>query len=374
METNPFRFGSSVLKNNFVNRDSEKKKLISNFRSNINTIIISPRRWGKTSLVKETIRLSTDNDIYFCFIDMFFIRSEEDFYNVFAREIIRTTAGKLEERLSNIKEFFKQIIPKIQLGVDLEHDLTLSFDFEEIKSSRDEILNLPEEIAKKKGIKIVVCIDEFQNIASFKDPEAFQKSLRSCWQHHQNTNYCLFGSKRYMLLEIFNMKNKPFYRFGDMILLQKIDKKAWLPFIVNKFKETGIGITEQQVMTIIEKAGNHPYYIQQLSSEIWNLSNNSVTDEIIDKAMQDIIDTNSIFYQKEIESLNNTQINLLRAIVNGAQQFTSVDVMTKFHLGTPGNVLKNKRILERSDFIDISSNKIEILDPIFLEWFKNNQP
>jgi uncharacterized protein len=370
MDTNPFRFGSSVINQNFLNRESEKKKLISNFRSNINTTIISPRRWGKTSLVKESIRSTIDKDICFCFIDMFFIRSEEDFYNVLAREVLRATASKLEDRISNIKEFFKQLIPKIQLGVDLEHDISISFDWEEIKSSRDEILNLPENIAIKKGIKVVICIDEFQNIATFKDPESVQKTLRSCWQHHQNTSYCLFGSKKHMLLEIFNMKNKPFYRFGDMILLQKIDKEAWIPFIVDKYLETGIEITEQQAITIIEKAGNHPYYIQQLSSEVWNMSVNSVTNDIIDSAMQDIIFTNSIFYQKEVESLNNTQLNLLKAIINGSKQLSSVDVMTKYRLGTPRNVTKNRRILERSDFIDISPEKIEILDPIFLEWLK----
>jgi AAA+ ATPase superfamily predicted ATPase len=372
MAGNPFRFGSSVLNKNFVNRDSEKTRLISNFRSTINTIIISPRRWGKTSLVKEAIRLTTDKNICFCFIDMFFIRSEEEFYTVFAREIIKATASKLDERIANIKEFFRQITPKIQLGVDAEHELSLSFDWEEIKSSREEILNLPEKIAIKKGIKIVVCIDEFQNIATFKDSEAVEKSLRSCWQHHQNTSYCLFGSKRHMLSEIFNKKSKPFYRFGDMILLQKIQKEAWIPFLLHKFKESGIIISEHQVMSIIDKAGNHPYYIQQLSSGVWNLSATEVTEEIIEIALQEMLDTNSIFYQKEIETLSNTQINLLIAIMSGAKQLTSVDVMTKYRLGTPRNVQQNREVLEKSDFIDVTPTNIELLDPVFLEWFKRN--
>ena len=247
MDNNPFRFGSSVLAQNFVNRESEKKQLITNFGSSINTVILSPRRWGKTSLVKEVIRLNQDKNISFCFIDLFFVRSEEEFYTVYAREIFKATASKLDERIANIKEYFKQIVPKIQLGVDIEHEFSLSFDWSEIINSRDEILNLPEKIALKKNIKVVVCIDEFQNIATFNNSDAVQKSLRSCWQHHQNSSYCLFGSKRHMLSEIFNNKSKPFYRFGEVILLQKISKEAWIPFIISKFHGSGIEITEQQV-------------------------------------------------------------------------------------------------------------------------------
>ena len=48
-----------------------------------------------------------------------------------------------------------------------------------------EILNLPEQIARKKDIQVVVCIDEFQNLAGFKHPLLFQRRLRSEWQHHQ---------------------------------------------------------------------------------------------------------------------------------------------------------------------------------------------
>ena len=175
-----------------------------------------------------------------------------------------------------------------------------------------------------------------------------------------------------MLSEIFNKKSKPFYRFGDMILLQKIDKEAWIPFIISKFMETGIEISEQQVLLIIEKVGTHPYYIQQLASGVWNRSGKNVTDEIIEFAMQEMLDTNSIFYQKEIETLSNTQINLLVAIISGVKQFTSVDAMVKYRLGTPRNVQRNREVLEKSDFIDVTTKNIEILDPVFLEWFKKN--
>jgi AAA+ ATPase superfamily predicted ATPase len=90
---------------------------------------------------------------------------------------------------------------------------SISFDLKEIKKHKSEILNLPSEIAQKKQKRIIIYIDEFQNIGTFKDSLNFQKNLRSVWQKHQNVSYCFFGSKRHMMLEIFNKTEAPFYRF-----------------------------------------------------------------------------------------------------------------------------------------------------------------
>ena len=98
-------------------------------------------------------------------------------------------------------------------------------DWKEVKKGQDEILDLAENICKNKKIKVVVCIDEFQNIAFFDEPLAFQKKLRAHWQHHKQTSYCLYGSKRHLLMDIFSSQSMPFYKFGDVIFLEKIKEK-----------------------------------------------------------------------------------------------------------------------------------------------------
>jgi uncharacterized protein len=90
-----------------------------------------------------------------------------------------------------------------------------------------EVLQLPEKIAAKKNINVVICIDEFQNIESFKDSLAFQKKLRTEWQHQQMVTYCLYGSKQQMMTSLFEKQSMPFYRFGDVIYLSKIKRKEW---------------------------------------------------------------------------------------------------------------------------------------------------
>ena len=91
------------------------------------------------------------------------------------------------------------------------YELSFGIGFKDNRLSYDEILDLPQQIAKDKGKKIIVCIDEFQNINEYEDSLAFQRKLRAHWQTHTSVCYCLYGSKRHMLLSIFNDYSMPFY-------------------------------------------------------------------------------------------------------------------------------------------------------------------
>lgn len=119
----------------------------------------------------------------FCFIDLYNIRSEQEFYETFSKEILKATAGSFEEIVKNTKIFFKHILPKISFSPDPSVDVQLSFDWEEVKKNPSEILNLPEMVGKSKKKDLIVCLDEFQNISFFDSPLPFQKKLRAHWQN-----------------------------------------------------------------------------------------------------------------------------------------------------------------------------------------------
>ena len=230
MKDSPFIYGTIVSIQSFTNREAESAKLQSNLLNGINTTIISPRRWGKSSLVEKVIIdiNKKDKKTKTVIIDLFSVSSEEEFLEQFAREVIKASSSKWQEWMSSGKEFFKKLIPKLSLGIDPTTDFSLSFDWHELNKNSDEVLNLPETIAKKRGIKFIICLDEFQNLSSFKDYLFFEKKLRACWQRHKSVTYCLYGSKRHMMTDIFNNPSKPFYRFGDIMLLQKIETKKYI--------------------------------------------------------------------------------------------------------------------------------------------------
>lgn len=370
MNISPFQYGKTVSEGSFVNRTREKELLINHFRSGINSILISPRRWGKTSLVKESIRLTKDKDIRFVFIDLFSVRDEQEFLTIYAREVMKAAMNKREEIMRDARDWFKQLLPVMSFGIDPGSEISIKFNWEEAQKHRDEIINLPEIIAKKNKLKIVICLDEFQNIARFPENRSLENELRSCWQHHQNVTYCLFGSKRHLMLELFNHPERPFYRFGDLILLEKIATPEWVPFILKGFSESGKTISTKHSESMVRSMGNHPYYIQMYCDYVWTLTSSGVTDEIMDLALMEMINHNSFLYQEELENLSITQLNLIKAISGGETQLTSKAVMDGFKLGTPNNVSKNKEVLRFRDIIDIRGTQVSFLDPLFEIWLK----
>ena len=182
MENKPFVFGVAASGDNFTDRESETARLLTNFRSGVNTVLISPRRWGKTSLVRKVCRLAQTDELKIVYLDIFSCRSDADFYDAFASAVLKQTSTKVEEWMENIRQFLSRISPKISLGADPAADFSLSLELTPKREDIDEILQLPEKIAEKKGCRIVVCIDEFQQIGEFKDSKTFQKRLRSVWQ------------------------------------------------------------------------------------------------------------------------------------------------------------------------------------------------
>lgn len=353
-------------------RTGEFHKLSNNLLQGINTIIISPRRWGKSSLVEKVINTinAKQTKIKTVVIDLFSVSSEEEFLELFAKEVIKASSTKWQDWLMAGRDLFKQIIPKLSVGVDPTSDFSLSFDWEELKKHKDEILNLPETIAQKKNIRFVVCLDEFQNLATFPDYEGLEKKMRAIWQRQKKVCYCLYGSKRHMMTEIFNDTSKPFYRFGDIILLQKISEEDWYHFIRESFENSGKTISEEMARKIPQLMKNHSWYVQQLAHYTWQKTDKHAKMEEVAEALIELINANSPLYQKEVESISGTQLNLLKAISKGVRQLTGAKTMQVYKLGTSRNVLKNKDTLIKEDIVHETSDGFEFLDPAFELWFK----
>ena len=370
----PFIFGKSTNDINFTDREEETEHLILNFKSLINTTIISPRRWGKTSLVKYAAQVIMQNNknIKVCLLDVFNVRSESEFYELFAKEVIKATSNKWEDMVKSTKQFLSHLLPKINFSVDDNAEISFGVSSETMQQKPDEILNLPENIAKSKKIKVIICIDEFQSIGDFPESLAFQRKLRSHWQHHHNVGYCLYGSKRHMLIDIFSNTSMPFYKFGDIMFLEKIDNKIWGQFVQKRFLETKKKIKIEHAEYLAELVENHSYYVQQLAQQAWLRTKTSCSKQIIDDSLECIKNQLSLLFISLIENLSSTQIQFLKAILNGETQFTSKEVLTKYRLGTSANLTKIKTALSSKEIIDIMGKQITILDPIFKLWLKKD--
>lgn len=370
----PFIFGRIATDENFTDREKETEHLVNNFESLINTVIISPRRWGKSSLVHRAadIAMRADKNIRICTIDLFNVKTEEQFYTVLAQKLIQGTSSRWEEAVENAKKFFSRLVPKISVGAGPGSEISIDFDWEEMKSNPDEILDLSERIAEAKGVKIVVCIDEFQNIAEFEDPLFFQRRLRAHWQRHKKVSYCLYGSKRHMMMEVFTDSSMPFYKFGDIFFLNKIDTEHFIPFITERFSSTGKNITEDASRNIVSLADNHPYYVQQLSQLSWLRTSGQCDVETVVKAHLSLVEQLSLLFSNLMETLTFQQTCYLHALIAGEKSITSAETMYRYHISSATAASRSLKTLIKKDILDSTSGEISFQDPIFEYWLRHD--
>ena len=369
----PFQFGTLATKENFIDRNEDRAMLKQLLTSHINVMLISPRRWGKSSLVKRSMEELTleKNDIKVCFIDAFSISSEAEFYRTFASKVIECASSKFEKWAEDAKDLLNGVIPQLIIKDQITDFMAFDIKFKPEEKDKLTILQLPETLAKKKGIKIIVCIDEFQqlsNLAEYKDMEG---KMRSVWQQQEQTTYCLYGSKRHMMMDIFNNSNNPFYRFGQVVFLDKITKNNWMPFIIEGFRKTNKHISEDYASQICDIVECHSWYLQQLSFFIWTKTEKEVTADDFNYGVKQLLNINTPMFQSDSNKLTPAQLELLRAIAAGETKFSSAEVNSKYNLGNPNTLAKNKRSLQEQDIIEkTKDNTFHFVDPIFKLWIE----
>ncbi len=368
----PFNYGKLAEQDYFTNRTKEMQWLEMQINAGINCILVSPRRWGKSSLIQHTSKKikKKNKKIVFCFIDLYNVRSENEFLELFSSTIIKAVSNSFEDAVRNVKNIFKQLIPSISVSPDANAEIELSFNWKNLQKNISEVLDLPEKLAIEKNIQIVVCVDEFQNISFMEDGIAFQKKLRAHWQKHQKANYILYGSRRHLMMDFFTKNTMPFYRFGEILFLEKIAETHWVPYIMERFIATNKKISEKLALKIAQQMENHPYYVQQLSQIVWQQTTKIATEENFYEAIEDLLDQYTILYQKEVDMLTNFQLNLLKALCNNEKSLTSASVLKNYNLGTSANITRIKTALQNHEIIDVLGKTISFNDPLFELWLK----
>ncbi len=368
-----FVYGVAVSDYNFIGREQETKRLLDNFRGGINVILMSPRRLGKTSLVKHVCNKLDEEDIITVYLDIFGCKSEYDFYNKLAAEVLKQTASKHELWLEEAKEFIYRLTPKISFSPEPNSDFAISLGITPKTHTPEEVLGMAEKIAIKKGKRIVICIDEFQQIGEMANSKQIQARLRTVWQHQKQVSYCLFGSKHHLMSAIFLHRSMPFYQFGDIISLDKIATVDWVEYIVSHFADGKRTISRALAEDICKFTENYSAYVQQLSWLVFTQKEEgeTVTEEDVKQAMNDLLATNEILFMQMIEPLSEYQLNFLRAIASGVtKDFGLSEVREEYKLGSYSNINRLKTALLERDLIEKRGAETVMTDPVFAKWIQ----
>ena len=368
-----FVYGVAVSDYNFIGRERETKRLLDNFKGGINVILMSPRRLGKTSLVKHVCNKLDNKDIITVYLDIFGCKSEYDFYNKLTAEVLKQTASKSEVWFEEAKEFLYRLTPKISFSPEPNSDFSISLGITPKTHTPEEVLQMAETIAIKRKKRIVICIDEFQQIGEMANSKQIQARLRTVWQHQKHVSYCLFGSKHHLMSTIFLHRSMPFFQFGDTISLNKIATEDWVEYIVSHFADGKRTISHALAEKICKFTENYSAYVQQLAWLVFTLKEEgeTVTEDDVKQAENDLLATNDILFMQMIEPLSEFQLNFLRAIASGIKKdFGLSEVREEYNLGSYSNITRLKTALLERDLIEKQNTELVITDPIFAKWLK----
>ena len=161
------------------------------------------------------------------------------------------------------------------------------------------------------------------------------------------------------------------YKFGDVMILPKIPTSDWIEYIVQRFETTGKRISKELAEAICNLVENHSSYVQQLSWLVWIQTDGETTEHDFQRACQDLIDQNSLLFERQTENLSSYQMNFLRALVDGFQsEFTTAEMLNRYQLGSSANVSIIKKALVKKDLIENENKMITLVDPVMKVWLR----
>lgn len=371
-ETNPFLFGQTVEDTCFFNRTEEQASLKSAFESGQNTILIAPRRYGKSSLIRKVLKNLDPNKFFFIYTDLFRTNTLKKFNDLISQSIAKATGTPLKQFGKFLKQWAPKLTPRVIFrGDDLpEVDFEFSPSSEKAEAVLGELLEIPQKFAQKTGKRGIVVFDEFQEILQFGNVSLL-KEIRAIIQHHQSIAYCFAGSKRHLISEMFIDSESPFYQFGKIMSIGSLPRNEFFAFITKNLKPSAIPEINSLTNRILDFTDCHPYHTQMFCSYFWDLAKQS-KDASFENTLDHVLKNQLYAYTAFWDRLTARQRNLLIALVRDPHNpLHTAEAIMKWALGSSATVTKVTKILEREGFIERDAyRRLRIADPFFATWIQ----
>lgn len=369
---NPFKFGRIVSNEAFCNRKEEISSLKSYILDSNSVWLYSPRRYGKSSLVKQVFQdIKGVETIYF---DLYNVSSIDDFCkryaSLLAEELFdwKDSIKQISERLTS---YFKGLKPSVSFNEEGGPSFSLQTGKVDKQSDVDTILNVPYEISKRTGKKICVAFDEFQEINRI---EPFLINwMRSNFQLHDTVSYIFLGSKQSLMQSIFSSYNSPFYEFGVKMNIEPIDRAELSDFIIRRFSSANIEIKPSIVDYILDISAGHPHFTQFFASEVFYQikAGYDQEEETFNSAwLSRVIESQSHIFQNIFDRLSNIQRKVLLAIAikNEGEELFSGQSRERYELPVSSSLTSALNSLQKKDLISKENSAYLILNPVFKQW------
>src|SRR5579859_2912023 len=375
---NPFRFGDVATGEHFTDRQAETTELISDLRSGQNVLIISPRRYGKTSLITAVVERVRKQHLLVAYVDLLRTTTKERFADQLAASLYAGLTPAVERAVHRAGELFQSL--PLRPKITLNDDGTPSFEFTaapgttDIDQTIDRLLELPQEVAKRRKRQAVLVLDEFQEVVTL-DPE-LPARMRATFQFQSDVAHVYLGSRQHLLRNVFADANSPLYNSAKVFPLGPIGRDAFRRFIIQRFRSTEVVITDEAVAHLLDMTAGHPHDTQKLSYFTWAPAESQhapASFDIVEQAFATAITTDTARYTELWDGLTTNQRRLLEAIGHAGrtEEVLSEDFRRRYRLGAYATVERALEALVERGLIEREGRSQVFIPDIFLrQWLR----
>lgn len=373
---NPFVYGEIVPAAAFVDREVELDRLGRDLAAGQKVFLISPRRYGKSSLVRQALRSAARGGALTVEVQVSSYSSYVAFLEGYARALA-SAETRIDRALSWLREMLSGVRPEVRLEPDQAGRRQLAVSFPAVRTDRDvshlaqQVFALPGRIAGARRRRMAIALDEFQGIAAFNGGSV-EHALRAAVQQQRQVGYVFSGSEP-TLMERMLGRSRPFYKAGPVMRLQKIPPDQFAKFIEARFRSTGFRPEPGLGAAIVELAGNLPYDVQRLAHEVWDdvraAARRTAELDDLHATLRRLLGEHETLFEGTWQRLTLAQRAALRAVVlEDGRELLSADVRARHRLSGTSTVQASLAALVREDIITRDGHRYAVVDSLFREW------
>ncbi len=374
---NPFEYGGVVTGAAFCDREKELADLLRAIENAEKLFVFSERRYGKTSLVRAALSRLPKKGYVCAYVDLWPTDSEANFATAVAKAIAEAMSTSVGKVLETARQFFGNLAPSVTTDEEGRPVLTFGLGrHARIGPALDEVLETPARIAAKGGLRVVVVLDEVQQILDYGNDQV-ERKLRSVIQNHRQVAYLFLGSRKHLIQKMVLDRNRPLYRSGGHYPLGPIAEKHWQPFIHQRFTAADKIIGETHIHELCELTQGHPFYTQHLCHVVWELCEPKTVagSELLRAGVKVLLDRESYAYTTLWESLTLSQKRFLKGLAAeppGVKVFAG-EFVSRHGLSSASNAQRAVQALLAKDIVDRDNGSFLITDRFFRLWIQSAQ-
>jgi hypothetical protein len=373
---NPFVYGEVVPSASFVDRIDELDRLVRDLASGQKVFLISPRRYGKSSLIRQALRAAGRSGALTAEITVSSYSSYLAFLEGYTRSLLAMQSG-WEKARSWLTEAMGAARPELRLEADTAGTMGMAVKFPTARTDRDisrlaaDVFALPGRLGDVRKTRIVVALDEFQAINGFNGGSV-EHAMRAAVQHQRSVGYVFAGSEPSLMERMLGPK-RPFYKAGPVMRLEKIPANVFSAFIESRFSKTGIRPESGLGASIVDLAGNIPYDVQRLAHESWDDARASgkrgIGVDDLHQTLHRLLGEQDTMFEAVWQRLTLAQRATLRAVVLAeGRELLSADLRGRYRLGAASSVQTALHALAREDLVAREGDRYVVVDSLMREW------